>query len=41
VIYHFRLDAQVAPDVDELALGQHAPAILPVEPLGGDDDGRR
>jgi MFS family permease len=36
---HGRLDAQVGPDVDELAGGQHAPAALPVQPFGGDDHG--
>jgi predicted MFS family arabinose efflux permease len=37
---HRGLDSQVGADVDELAGGQHAPAALPVQPLGGDDHGR-
>ena len=30
-----RLDAQVGSDMDELALGQHAPAALTAEPAAG------
>jgi hypothetical protein len=34
------LDAQVGPDVDEFARGEHAPASLTVELLQRHDDGR-
>ena len=33
-----RVDAEIGPDVHEFARGEHAPAALSVELLGGDDD---